>query len=71
MPSIGFEVARRRAWGAFKLGAMRAWHCGPVSFWWTAGRVSEEMAANEKMLLRACETLRRTVLALTGAGTSD
>ena len=71
MPSFVFEVTRKRVWGAVKHGAKRVWHCGPVSFWWTAGRVSEEMAANEKMLLRACETLLRTVLAVTGAGTSD
>jgi hypothetical protein len=71
MPSIGFEVARRRVWGAVKHGAMRVWHFGPVSFWWTAGRVSDELAANERTLRRASEALRKATLTAVRVRLSD
>jgi hypothetical protein len=71
MASIGFEVARRRAWGAFKHGATKVWHCGPVSFWWTAGQVSDELEANQKTLRRANDALRRAVLVATKSKVGD
>ena len=62
MPSLGFELTRRRVWGAVKHGAMKAWHFGPVSIWWTAGPVSEEFEANRKTLQSASAALRRAVM---------
>ena len=71
MPSLGFEVARRRVRGAVKHGVMKMWHCGPVSVWWTAGQVSDEMTANWKALRRANDALCKAVLTATRSETSD
>ena len=69
MPTIGFEVARRRIWGAVKHGAMRVWHCGPVSIWWTAGQVSDELERDQKTLRRARNALRKAMLSSVGLRT--
>ena len=71
MPTIGFEVAHRRIWGAVKHGAMRVWHCGPVSIWWAAGQVSDELERDAEALRSARCALRNAVLAATGSKVSD
>jgi len=69
MPSFGFEVARRRVLGAVKNGAMRVWHCGPVSFWWTDGKLSDELNRNVEALERANNAVKtRLTLVRSGAG---
>ena len=70
MPTFGFEVTRKRVLGAVKHGAMKVWHCGPVSFWWTDGKVSDELEKNATALQRGIEAVEGK-LRLVRSGASD
>jgi hypothetical protein len=48
---------------------MRVWHCGPVSFWWTDGKLSDELNRNVEALERANNAVKtRLTLVRSGAG---